>query len=504
MRRVSVAFFAFASFALLAPITMQALSDCAALNAARGEGKFTGQISNQPDGSSMEVSYGGQSVIVHYNSSVTVCEGGQPASVSALTRGASVSVFGPLRRTGSSVEINAARIFVAGPPQTARSSSGPALPRVQPAQPRRTSETLLPNSAILRGGTHTETMQRLRVVRTYAMSDLRTNSQVRVGEARLDLQPMLSNPKALFNVAQRLRAMPQHVQVQEESSEVSEVEQGLVIHHVLTYRILPGKCSDPSAKAQLASAGVDCFTRVPTAERLAEFSRPGTPRYVADPQKREIAIAAFQRNSAQADVDATNGIADLKKALADPTQRAAIVAQVGQAETARLSTLNDDQLKEEVINASVQRYEETMFVPKVESANYAHVQHTLAIAPRNGEMAATQQLLRDGVPEHGYSPANFPKLLKVISSHPVLPSGGGKTGDLDLGPYIFLTGSPSAMITSGNGASRLRSTGALLAARPPMASNCTPGSTTHSDCASPFARNSSTKPACAEIPLKPD
>jgi hypothetical protein len=34
---------------------------------------------------------------------------------------------------------------------------------------------------------------------------------VTVGEARLDLSPMLNNPKALFNVAQRLHEIPQQV-----------------------------------------------------------------------------------------------------------------------------------------------------------------------------------------------------------------------------------------------------------------------------------------------------
>src|ERR1700747_1547029 len=97
-----------------------AQSGCAAQNVAKGEGKFTGQVSNTPDGASMQVTYGGQTVLVHYNSSVLVCEGGQPASLTALTRGASVSVFGPARRNGPNMEIDAARIFVAGPPQTAR------------------------------------------------------------------------------------------------------------------------------------------------------------------------------------------------------------------------------------------------------------------------------------------------------------------------------------------------------------------------------------------------
>ncbi len=299
---------------------------------------------------------------------------------------------------------------------------------------------------MLGSGTHAEKMQRLHVVREYALPDLRSNSQVTLGVARLDFRPMLENPKAVFNVAQRLHAIPQHVQVQEESSEISEVEQGLVIHHVVSYRILPGKCSDPSARAELSRAGIECFTRASVGERVAEFSKPGAAHYVAAPEKRQAAIAAFQRNNPQADADASKGIAELRKSLANPSQRAAITAQIGQAETARLGSLNDDQLKEEMINSSAQRIEETMFVPKLESANYAHPQHALANATNAGEMTAVQQMLREGVPEHGASPANFPKLLKVVPAtalhHPSASAapGGDKAADYEMGPYIFLTG----------------------------------------------------------------
>lgn len=325
----------------------------------------------------------------------------------------------------------------------AQSPTAPALPNLRPEQPRGMIAGSIPNSVILRGGTHAETMQRLRVVRTYSLLGLRSNSQVTVGEARLDFRPMLDNPKALFNIAERLRAMPQHVEVKENTSEISEVEQGVVVHHVLTYRILPGKCGDAGAKAQLAGAGIECFTQASMNERVAGFSNPRDPRYVADPQKRQAAIAAHQRNSAIEEADANKGIADLRKALSIPTQRAAIVAQIGQAEAARMDRLADDQLKGELINSSVQHFEETMFVPKLESANYAHPQHALAIAPSTGEMQAVHQLLRDGVPEHTGGVPNFPKLLKVIPgrSFNLSPAAGGdRSADADLGSYIFLTG----------------------------------------------------------------
>jgi hypothetical protein len=487
MRKVCAGVIASLLFTLLLALTpapahaqSPAQSDCSALNAAKGEGKFTGQISSQPDGSSMQVTYGADTVLVRYSKSTTVCAGGQPVSATVLTRGVTVAVYGPSRRNGNATEIDATRIFAAVPPQARPNAAMPQqnpataqptppnpqpstpapqlargnpqaaepnaqspLPNAQQVKPLPMRQHPLPEGIILSGGTHAETMQRLRVVRTYALADVRTRPQVELGEAHLDFRPMLDNPKALFNMAERLRAMPQHVQVHEQTSEISEVDQGMVIYHTLSYRILPGKCSDAGAKAQLASAGVECFTRATASQRIAEFSQPSSPRYVADPAKRQAAIAAFQKNSPLADADANKHIADLRKALADPTQRAAIAAQVGAAEAARMSTLSDDDLKEEVINAGEQHFEETMFVPKVQSTNYAHPPHILIISASPAEMAAAQKFLTDGVPEHASSPAAYPKLLKIVptKNFGVTPvSGGDRSADLEMGPYIFLTG----------------------------------------------------------------
>lgn len=312
-----------------------------------------------------------------------------------------------------------------------------------PMLSRGTGQRTLPNSVVLQGGTHAQTMQRLHVVRQYAMQDLRSNPRVTLGESHLDFTPILSNPRALPNIATRLQSLGQHVQVEQSSSDVTEVDQGLVIHHVLTYQILPGHCADASTKAQLTQAGASCFTRGTTAQRIAEFGTPGSQRYIADAGKRQQAIAAYQRNSAAEDADATQHIATLRKALADPSQRAQIAAKVGQAETARLSTLSDDDLKDELINMGMQTVEETMFVPKTQSSNYAHPQTKLAANASPAEIEATQNLMRNGV--SGGSPAVFPHLLKIVPSSSLHVSGSGppqgdRTGDLNIGPYIFLTG----------------------------------------------------------------
>jgi len=318
-----------------------------------------------------------------------------------------------------------------------------AMARSQQPQVRVTNQRTLPQSVILTGEAHAQAMQRLRVVRQYTFATIRTNPQVAVGDAHLDFTPVLKNPKALANVALKLHSMPQHVQVQEESADVSEIDQGLVIHQVLSYRINPGKCADAGAKAQLASAGIGCFTAKTAAARVQEFSMPGSPRYVADPAKRQTAIASFQRESALADADAEKRIEDLRKSLADPTQRAAIVAQVGQLEVARMMTLTDDQLKEEVINTATQRFEETTFVPKVESASYAHPQATLKIKPGADEIATGEQVM-NGAPGAGSS--KYPKMIMIVPksayhTKPGTPNAGSdQVTDIDLGTYIYLTG----------------------------------------------------------------
>ncbi len=317
-----------------------------------------------------------------------------------------------------------------------------AFSQSQPAQ-RPVDQRVLSQSVILGGGSQAQTLQRLHVVRQYPLASVRSNPQITLGAAHLDFTPMLNNPRALPNIAQRLHAMPQHVQVQEETYDVSEIDQGLVIHQVLSFHILLGKCADSAAVQQLATAGVTCFTRAPQAQRIAEFSQPGSPRYVADPAKRQTAIADYQRYSAAEDADAAKHIAELHQALADPTKRAQITAQVGADETARLQTMNDTQLRDELIGGATQRFEETAFVPRIESSNYAHPTEQLNSAPSAAEIAAGQEVMRGN---SDTAPPAFPRLLRVVpkSSYHSQSSSSGPGGDqvsnIDLGTYTFLTG----------------------------------------------------------------
>jgi type VI protein secretion system component Hcp len=124
MRKASVARWSFVFFVLLVVVppahAAPPQADCTAVNPPSGQQKFTGQISAAPNGSEMEVTSGDQMVLVRFNSSVAVCQGGRSASLNALTRGASVVVYGSLKRVGRTSEMDADRILVAGSPQSDR------------------------------------------------------------------------------------------------------------------------------------------------------------------------------------------------------------------------------------------------------------------------------------------------------------------------------------------------------------------------------------------------
>ena len=304
----------------------------------------------------------------------------------------------------------------------------------------------LPSSVILQGGNHAAVMQRVRVTRQYSLANVRSNPRVMIGEGSMDFTPMLNNPHALMNVAERLHAMPQQVQVQEESADVSEIEQGLIIHQVLTYRVQPGACSNPVSQAQLSRAGISCFTRSSPAQREASFSTPRDAHFVADPVRRRAAIVASQNQTSAEQADAAMHIAQLRAQLANPSQRAAISAQIGPAETARLSALSDDELEGEIINSATQQFEETAFVPRTQSTYYAHPPTNVMATPSADELATGRALLNGSLSPQSPAVARYPKLLRVIPQSKFKPTGGApppagdQVTDLDLGEYTFLTG----------------------------------------------------------------
>jgi hypothetical protein len=106
-------------------VVASAQGECALGNPARGEGKFTGQISQTPAANTFEVVAGKQSATISYGSAVLVCENGQPGSTSALVVGATVVVFGPMRNQGADrYELTATRILVTATARALRFAPG--------------------------------------------------------------------------------------------------------------------------------------------------------------------------------------------------------------------------------------------------------------------------------------------------------------------------------------------------------------------------------------------
>ena len=124
MSRVRTAILSLATAgAFLAAMPAHAQSECAVDNPAQGQEKITGQITGGPTGSLIEVTSESGSILVDYNSSVLVCQGGQPASASVLALHATVVAYGPVKKKGKTLQMTATKILVAEPSRVAMQPS---------------------------------------------------------------------------------------------------------------------------------------------------------------------------------------------------------------------------------------------------------------------------------------------------------------------------------------------------------------------------------------------
>jgi len=110
---------------MAAPAKQAGEGDCGSIKTAMGEAKFSGQISTTPVADTFEVTAGKESAAVTYGDSVLICQSGQPASPRALVAGASVVVYGPVKREGNVFRMEATKIVIAGLPQGIPRASAP-------------------------------------------------------------------------------------------------------------------------------------------------------------------------------------------------------------------------------------------------------------------------------------------------------------------------------------------------------------------------------------------
>ncbi len=223
-------------------------------------------------------------------------------------------------------------------------------------------------AVILRGGSNSTAIKALNVRRQVNLRQMRASPRFKIGRAMADLSPVLANPRALFNVAQSLRRQSNLAEVISEDTQAYEVDQGLIVHSFLSYRIKPGACADNARRAMLARTGTPCVKRIGEGDRAAAFANPADPRFVADPQKRAALLAKAKVDTQNAKAEMAADLAQLRAMLNNPAQHAAIDAERGPGEAARLALLNDDDLEAEVINAGEVAIEQNAFVPVMDPA----------------------------------------------------------------------------------------------------------------------------------------
>lgn len=211
---------------------------------------------------------------------------------------------------------------------------------------------------------YTEITRALPPMRQLNIATLRSQPRQLIGSMALDFQPLLNNPQALFNVAQRLKARSDLIDVRASELSVVEIRQGVLIHSLLTYRFKPGACRDAALRAQIAATGVQCFSQINPAQREAGFSNPRDIRYIEDPIKRSQAVAQSLAQSAQVNADIANSLSTFRNILKDPSQRAAVAAEIGADEVARMEALDDTSLAGELANNAEFKTEQTLFVPR--------------------------------------------------------------------------------------------------------------------------------------------
>jgi hypothetical protein len=246
-------------------------------------------------------------------------------------------------------------------PAIAASTTAPVSREITP--PKDVPIKAPDNAVVIRPGTNSAVIQSLTVKRQITLSSVRSSPVITLRSSTVDFKPVLANPRALFNVAQALRAKPQLANVRTDDTQIYEVEQGIIIRSVLSYEIKAGVCSNTAKRGQLAGSGVQCAARLDSAKRTTAFANPSDPHYVADPVARMKAIADASANAAEVGAAIDTDITDLRARFSNAAQKAELVTQLGAAEVTRLQTLDDDALKAEMVNSGEVVIEDVMFIP---------------------------------------------------------------------------------------------------------------------------------------------
>lgn len=252
------------------------------------------------------------------------------------------------------------------------------------------------NATVLRAQSTEALFQSRPVERRLTLQAVRAQPVIQIEQGEVDMRPVLDNPAAPINVAERLRARPQIATVRADTLEIAEIPEGLVVRQFIAYQLEPGACSNASKRRNVAAQGVECWSRKTDARRASEFANPqASARFVANPAERSQAIANARLAAAEQQAEIDSDIAQLRSYLSDPERR----AEIGEAEAARLSSMTDAALQEELINRAEVELEEVMFVPNLEAQDLRIQARpsfgTTERPPRQGYQLANVSVERD-------------------------------------------------------------------------------------------------------------
>lgn len=291
------------------------------------------------------------------------------------------------------------------------------------------------DATLLKERNTSELLQRVQVQRRLNVQAVRAQPVIQLNQGTANMAPVLQNRDAPVNVAERLRARPQLATVRADSFEVAEIPQGIVVRQFLAYSLKSGVCSNAAQRNALAREGVECFTRSAPSDRTrAVTSGTNSARFVGDPaqRRRALAVAAQAETRQRAQIDAD--IAQLRGYLANPAQRAQIVARVGEQEATRLAGLSDEALQEAIINTAEVEVEEVMFVPNLQAQDLQIKARpafgTVGRAQTGEYQLARVSQLRDAEDEDRQAVPTGPQTLRTVP--------GPITGATDLkGPELL-------------------------------------------------------------------
>lgn len=269
--------------------------------------------------------------------------------------------------------------------------------------------------------------------RQLPIAAIRAIPKISLGNATVNFTPVLQNPAALFNVANRLRDLPQLTKVERDETDIVEIDEGLLVRSALKYTVKPGACSDPASRARIEAAGNACFRRGNGFKRLDALANPASPNFIADPGARADAIAQYQATTAADQSEFQVRAAEARGSMADPASRAALVAKLGAAEAERVSKLTEDQLIEEMVNAGEVEVEQVLFVPKLDStANFPRLG---LINPMVFDPVFMQRI-GVGRTQAIMDAVSNPAFQQALEAH----NARNQPMSRELGPYVFLTG----------------------------------------------------------------